>query len=125
MARVLLATNDSTLIDILDAEMSGEGHDVLWATDGQAAYARAVAEMPNLVLADVALPVFNGFELCAMLTADPDVPARLPIHLLSDDAVEPHLRERVGAAGVFPKSHQAHQLRELLASVTRDMPSEE
>ncbi len=122
MARILLATHDSGLFEIMAAELSGHGHEVIWAGDGQDAYATAVDETPNLVLLDMALPVFSGPELCAMLMEDPDIPAHLPIHLLTDEAIEPHLCERVGAAGVFPKTHEAHQLRDLVAAITLEEP---
>jgi len=79
--------------------------------------AAGVAAKPvDLALLDTRLATFSGFEVCEMLRADPGVPHELPIFLLSDDEVNPHVRLHIGATGVFPKTHGAHELQELLSS---------
>lgn len=119
MARVLIATMDSRQYDALSAEVSGEGHDVIWALDGKDAYDQTLAQAPELVFLDESLEVFNAFEVAEMFRGDPDVPAALPVFLLSDHAVEPHRFEHSGFTGQFTKTHGYHELRELLAAHIR------
>ncbi len=114
MAKILLATSDTGLYDILAAEITGEGYALLWAVDGQDAYEQCLAEQPDLMLLDVNTTVFNGFEVCEMLRGDPDVPERLPVLLLTDDEVNPRTLEKLAASACFPKNHLAQELTDAL-----------
>jgi DNA-binding response OmpR family regulator len=116
MARFLIATLDAALYDALSAEITGEGHDAVWASDGKDACDAAVQERVDAVFVTEELPVFGGFEVVEILRGDPDVPAELPIYLLADNPPEPHRFERAGFTGRFPVRHGYHELRELLAA---------
>jgi len=119
---VLIATEDSGAYAVLSAEVEALGFDALWATDGHDAYELVLAEEPCVVFADNVLAVFTGLELAARLREDPEVPRELPIYLLSDDALEPHVLERSGLTGVFPKSHSGDTLREMIYSAAERVP---
>ena len=58
------------------------GFDVAEAATGRAALAAVAAVPPDLVLLDVRLPDFSGFEVCRRLRADPAT-ARTPVLFLS------------------------------------------
>lgn len=116
MATILLATMDSTLFGSLSAEIAGEGHTVIWASDGKDAYDLTREHEADAVFLEEDLPVFGGFEVVELLRGDPDVPAALPVFLVSNDAPEPHRFERSGFTGRFPKNHSYFELRELLAA---------
>ncbi|MCF6286459.1 MAG: hypothetical protein L3K26_14890 [Candidatus Hydrogenedentes bacterium] len=115
MAMILIATMDSTEFTTLSAEIEGEGHDVLWASDGKEAVEQALSQRPAVVFLSSALPVYDGFEVAEILRGAPDVPRALPLLLLSDEAVEPHRFERSGFTEQFPKTHGHHDVREILA----------
>lgn len=119
---VLIATEDSGAYAVLSAEVEALGFEPLWATDGHDAYELALAEEPCVVFADNVLSVFTGLELTARLREDPEIPRELPIYLLSDDALEPHVLERSGLTGVFPKTHSGDRLRELIYSAAERVP---
>lgn len=122
MATILIATLDGQAFDSLSSEVLGEGHDVLWATDGKDAC--DLAPGADIVFVDPALPIFNAFEVASILRGDPSVPRDLPILLLADDPVEPHLFERAGFTGQFRKSHSYCDVRELLSThITPETPS--
>jgi len=116
MATILLATGDTGLYDVFAAELGGEGHDVIWATDGREAYDLALEQSPDLVFLDVSLPIFNALETCTMLRGDPDVPTTLPVVLLSDEDLDPHKIEKARATRLFPRTHLVQALRDLLAA---------
>lgn len=121
MATILIATMDSRVFDILSREIMGEGHEVRWASDGKEACDMAAGA--ELVFLDAALPIFNAYEVVAMLRGDPDIPRELPIFLLGDETVEPHQFERAGFTGQFRKSHSYCDVRELLTTQLRDLIS--
>lgn len=113
MATVLIATMDSQAYESLSSEIQGEGHEVLWASDGQEACELACGAA--LVFLDQVLPVFSAFEVVTALRGNPDLPRELPVLLLSDDVPEPHEFEMAGFTGQFRKSHSYCDVRELLS----------
>lgn len=115
MAHILIATEDATLHQVLASECAGEGHSSTWAADGYEASETALREDIDLALLDMKLAIYTGLELCEMLREDPAIPKSLPIFLVSDDDITPHVLLRARATGVFPKTHGAHDVRELLA----------
>jgi CheY-like chemotaxis protein len=122
MGKILLATADMAALDILSAEIGGLGHDVLHAVDGYEAVQAALSDQPDLVFLDIPLAVYNGFETAGMLRADPEIPAELPVFLLTDEDVDVRKREKAGIAGVFPKTHLETDLRELLSRYAAGAP---
>jgi len=117
MATILLATGDSALQTILAAELGGEGHEVTCVTNGQEAYDTALAVVPDLVFLDLSLPIFSGMETCAMMREDPELPHRMPIVLITDEEVNVRQLEKHRVTELFPKTHAAHVLRDLVVKL--------
>jgi len=115
MATVLIATMDSREFGVLSAEIEGEGHEALWAQDGQEAIDMTLERRPGVVFLDPQLPVFSGFEVAEILRGDPEVPGDLPLLLLCDGAIEPHLFDRSGFTAQFYKKHAHQEVRELMS----------
>lgn len=121
MATILIATGDTAVFDILASEISAERHRVVWAVDGQEVYETVLSDCPDLVILDMPLPVFNAFETCRILRADPAVPPELPIFLLSDDELSGREREKTRLTGQIFKIHSVFEIRDLLV---RHIPAE-
>jgi two-component system chemotaxis response regulator CheY len=86
------------------ANLTRDGFDVIEAEDGQHGLERALAERPDLVLLDVAMPVLDGFGLAAALRHD-ERTRELPVIFLSGET-EPASRQRadeLGALGFLSK----------------------
>lgn len=115
MANVLLAGQDFQFLDLLQAEIEGHGHTVLWASTGLEAYEIALAQGPDMVFLEAAIPVFSGFEACEMIRQDPEIPKELPILIISGGDIDTRRVEQVGADGVFYKVHTDDEVREVLA----------
>lgn len=62
--RILIAEDDASLSRTLRDNLSLEGFDVEWASDGNAAIQAFDACAPDLVLLDIGLPGQTGFDLC-------------------------------------------------------------
>ncbi|HEY2478218.1 MAG TPA: response regulator transcription factor [Solirubrobacterales bacterium] len=67
--RVLVVEDDAAVRRMLERSLGAEGFDVTGAADGGAALAAAEAQVPDLVVLDVAMPGLDGFEVCRRLRA--------------------------------------------------------
>jgi putative two-component system response regulator len=56
---------------LLERQLLGDGHRVLFARDGEEALAVVSRDHPDLVLLDVMMPTLDGFETCRRLKSDP------------------------------------------------------
>jgi len=85
-ARILVADDEPYITTVVARKLENVGFEVIVANDGQEAYERAVAEMPDLLITDLQMPVMNGLELCARLAAELPVP--IPAILLTAKGFE-------------------------------------
>ena len=69
-ARVLVADGSADEREMYALQLSQAGFDVLEASDGLTAREVALAERPDVVIADERLPGLGGLELCRQLKAD-------------------------------------------------------
>lgn len=67
---ILIADDEPNIVISLEFLLQREGYRVLVARDGVEALAAIRAERPDLVLLDVMMPKFNGFEVCERLKND-------------------------------------------------------
>jgi DNA-binding response OmpR family regulator len=63
--RVLVVEDDRSLCAFLRSGMEREGHQVDWASDGDAALEQAGTGHPDLILLDLSLPKRDGMEVLA------------------------------------------------------------
>ena len=64
MAEILIVDDERVLRDGIKAILSGEGHAVRTARDGDEALGKIAEKRPDLVLLDVMMPKMNGFRCC-------------------------------------------------------------
>jgi len=95
MARILLAEDDTSTLEVLQRALTGDGHDVTAAHDGQEAYDAAMAADYDLLISDVSMPVLDGVSLVEQLLTRKD---QLPVILMSAVADE------LARAQALPKS---------------------
>ena len=97
MARILLVEDNELNRDMLSRRLIKRGHDVTIAVDGAQGVELAHADLPDLILMDMGLPVMSGWEATAALKADAKTTAipvlALTAHSMSGD------REQALAAG--------------------------
>jgi two-component system OmpR family response regulator len=68
--RVLVVDDEEYITDLLSTGLRFLGFEVSVARDGMGAVAKAVDERPDVILLDVAIPGFDGFEVCRRLRSD-------------------------------------------------------
>jgi two-component system, OmpR family, alkaline phosphatase synthesis response regulator PhoP len=71
MPRVLIADDNPSNAELLDAHLDGSGFETKLVYNGEDAIAAARAWKPDLILLDVMMPKLSGFEVCRRLRADP------------------------------------------------------
>ena len=113
MKRILIVDDKATSRELLRTVLERQGFIVAEAADGEEALRQARAEIPDLILLDLQMPVRNGYEVLTELRQDPRF-ASLPIIALTASAMQGD-RERALAAGFtayLPKPVTLAHLRE-------------
>jgi CheY-like chemotaxis protein len=70
MARILIADDNRQNLYLLGSILKVFGHEVIPASNGAEALALARANKPDLIIADIFMPVMDGFTLCREWKAD-------------------------------------------------------
>ncbi|MHB8499608.1 MAG: response regulator [Candidatus Acidiferrales bacterium] len=104
MAKILVADDNSNIQKMVGLALKDQGIDVVAVGNGEAAVRKISDIRPDLVLADVFMPVRNGYEVCQYVKSDPTL-AHIPVILLvgAFDPLDEQEAQRVGADGVLKK----------------------
>jgi DNA-binding response OmpR family regulator len=73
-ARILVADDNPTNRDILQARLEANGYEVLHAGDGEQALSVTRERRPDLILLDIMMPKLDGIEVCRRVKADAALP---------------------------------------------------
>ncbi len=88
MAKILVVDDEELIRAIVRQILSGDGHDIIEADDGDSCIACAREAMPDLIVLDMNMPKMTGFEVVPILRTHPstrDIPV---IALTADTATE-------------------------------------
>ena len=104
MAKILVADDNSNIQRMVGLALKDQGIDVVAVGNGEAAVRKISEIRPDLVLADVFMPVRNGYEVCQYVKEDPSL-KHIPVILLvgAFDPLDEQEAQRVGADGVLKK----------------------
>ncbi len=104
MAKILVADDNSNIQKMVGLALKDQGIDVVAVGNGEAAVRKISDLKPDLVLADVFMPVRNGYEVCSYVKQDPAL-SHIPVILLvgAFDPLDEQEAQRVGADGVLKK----------------------
>ena len=81
-ARILIADDNPTNVDILAMRLESQGYEIVTAQDGEEALAKAREDLPDLILLDVMMPKMDGFAVCREIKGDAVLPF-MPIILVT------------------------------------------
>lgn len=83
MKKILLIEDDPFLIDIYTTKLKSSGFEVRVAKDGEAAILAFDKERPDLLILDIVLPNFNGWEFLREVKGKKEY-ENIPIIILSN-----------------------------------------
>jgi CheY-like chemotaxis protein len=101
---ILVADDNSNIQKMVSLVFKEKGIRVVAVGNGEAACRKVPEVQPDVVLADVFMPVRNGYEVCEFVKQDPQF-AETPVILLvgAFDPLDEKEAQRVGANGVLKK----------------------
>lgn len=103
---VLLVEDDSFLRMLLLKKFTGEGFEVVEATDGKEGMQKMIERKPDVVLLDILLPDINGFDVLEYMRGSEglqDVPVLIISNLGSPNDFE--RSKKLGADGFLIKAN--------------------
>ena len=104
MPTILVADDNSNIQKMVGIALKDQGIDVIAVGNGEAAVRKLAESVPDLILADIFMPVRNGYEVCEYVKKD-DRFAHVPVVLLvgAFDPLDDREVERVRADAVLKK----------------------
>jgi CheY-like chemotaxis protein len=103
--RILIGEDDPAVAKLYAAYAQGRGHELLFARDGAETLIAAAAELPDLVLLDVAMPKVDGRDVLKQLKSNPRTRG-IPVLVISAFGGDQHMRDQLvdlGADDVMEK----------------------
>lgn len=113
MTKILIVEDNEMNRDMLTRRLERKGHAVVCAVDGPDGIAQAAAELPDIILMDVALGEMDGWEATTAIRSNPNT-AHIPVIALTAHALESDRRKsiEVGCVDFETKPIQFPQLLE-------------
>ncbi len=104
MPTILVADDNSNIQKMVSLALKDEGVQIIAVGNGEAAVRKMRESAPDLVLADIFMPVRNGYEVCEYVKRDPKL-SHIPVVLLTGafDPFDEREAQRVGADAVLKK----------------------
>jgi two-component system cell cycle response regulator DivK len=115
MKKILLVEDNEMNRDMLSRRLMRNGYEVLLAVDGELAVSVATADMPDLILMDMSLPVIDGWEATRRIKSVAAT-AHIPIIALTAHAMAGD-REKAIAAGCDDYDTKPIELARLIGKI--------
>ncbi len=117
--KILLADDSITIQKVISITFASEDYILTIVGDGDSAIVKARELRPDLIMADVAMPGKNGYEVCEIVKKDP-VLRGTPVLLLAGtfEPLNKAEAERVGADDSIVKPFESQELIEKVRTLT-------
>jgi DNA-binding response OmpR family regulator len=115
--RILVVDDEPLICQLLNYQLGGAGYDVLTVNNGRTALEQLPLFQPDLVLLDVMMPGFSGWDVCRMIREYSSVPIVLLTGKSSDHDIITGLNE--GADDYIAKPFNLPQLLARIEAVLR------
>src|SRR5215210_2345440 len=85
--KVLVIDDEPGIIEIVEANLEGDGFEVISAANGKEGLEKIKSDSPDLVVLDVMMPEMDGWEVLRRIEQDPNI-AGLPVIMLTAKAAD-------------------------------------
>jgi CheY-like chemotaxis protein len=104
VAKILVADDNSNVQKTVALALADLDMEIVSVNNGEAAVRKLADFSPDLILADIFMPVRNGYEVCEFVKKDARF-THVPVVLLvgAFDPFDEHEAQRVGADGILKK----------------------
>ncbi len=119
MAKILVAEDEKDIRELIGFTLRFAGFDVVLASNGIEAVARAPQEQPDLIILDVRMPKMTGYEACRQLKDNPDTNT-IPVVFLSAKGQETEIEQGLASGAEeyivkpFAPDELTNQVKEIL-----------
>lgn len=105
---ILVIDDDEWLLKMLTLSLNVEGYDVVASTDGKAVLDLMADKEPALIILDIMMPKFDGFQVLALIRQKSNV----PVIMLSGrrEAIDVRDALALGADDYLRKPFSVHEL---------------
>ena len=121
---ILVVDDDESVRDLLDFIVRKEGFKVEKASDGEEALGKAKSLHPDLVLLDLMLPKFGGFEILRELQGDDtsDIPIVIITGRYTDRSTSEMIKQEPNVKDFIEKPLKPQVLSALLHTLLKTRP---
>ncbi len=116
---ILIVDDDEINLDIIEANLDGEGYEIMRADDGAQALEMAGRHRPNLIITDILMPNMDGYKLCHILKADAELRS-IPVIFYSatyTDSADQTFALDLGAARFLVKPQSPDRFQQTIREV--------
>jgi two-component system cell cycle response regulator DivK len=117
--KILIVEDNEMNRDMLSRRLERKGYSITMAVDGGAGVDKAIAEVPNLILMDMSLPVLDGWEATRRVKANPQT-RHIPVIALTAHAMTGD-RDKAMEAGCDDYDTKPIDLPRLLSKITTQL----
>ena len=114
MAKILVADDDTGIVDAMKILLEGEGHDVIITTDGNN-IEQMYGHKPDLVFLDIWMSGINGNVVCQRLKENSET-SHIPIVMFSANRDTEQIALQSGANDFLSKPFE---IKDLIAMVNK------
>ncbi len=82
MSTVLVVEDTPSQLELINNFLQDSGHTVIKACDAKDGFDKAVEQQPDVIITDIVMPGFSGFEFCRQLKKNPAT-QKVPIIICS------------------------------------------
>lgn len=120
-AKVLVVEDEPDIMRIITHALTASGYQVIHAYGGDDAIRKVKAQMPDLVLADLAMPKVSGVDVIQSIKKDPET-QHIPILAVTAHMWDGTVQSagQVGAAAFISKPFN---MKQLLLAVQKYLPN--
>lgn len=119
MAKILIVDDDVLITSLMQSLVSLDQHIPFVVNNSTEAMDVARSVKPDLITLDLMMPHLNGFDLCALLRADPQF-AGIPIIVISakEDSQSKQMAFSVGATEYMNKPFNIDEFLKVIKRLT-------